>query len=762
MLKSKFRNFSLWPLAFSLCFSASAADVTFHLSDFGAAALNKKSFRLTSLSTPRTAGGRIIVGDTKAIATDAAGDVTTNLVYGNYRIDLAGGSPLSPTTSFLILVPDTSDALDAGDLIVSSISVPGGSVSYSATVSDGKYVARTNGTSTGQALRSPTFAGSTNAFTFTNGVTAGQVMGTDGTNWFAVDEVNAGSLVAITSINGDTNAAQTLVTSESGSDFAIATAGGTNTFSLPIASASNTGKLSAADYSTFYSKQPGTANGTNWSQLSTNALTAKQDASDNLTNWSEIATSTKQPASDNLTNWSALATSAKQDTLGFTPQATNSNLTLWSALAPSAKQDALGFTPVNRAGDTMSAGGATNRFDGFVGNAAGLTNIPESGVTSLVSDLAGKQASLGYTPLNVASNLSDVANSATARNNIGAGTGNGSVTSVAQTVPSQFAVSGSPLTASGTLAITLTNATGTSNSAVVLATAPAISGATLSGVTTNTSTFSGTLTNTGNAGISGVLTVGSGLTSASSNLIGQASALNSSSTAHHYNIESTESSSATSGPQLNFFENDGAALASGDRLGAFQWSGGSSSSATRAGAYLIVYASQNWTNASNYGTRMSLWNCLNGATSPTERMTLEGNGLISFGGSTASFPAIKRNGTAANFRLADDSADAPITASTGGFSGAVSAASLVVTNGVSSLDTTAAVNIASTGWTNTFGKNARVNFDGTGMTFTVFNTAGTAQYTNTLAHTGSMEIGLQTAGKITITGTGVVGMARTF
>jgi hypothetical protein len=34
------------------------------------------------------------------------------------------------------------------------------------------------------------------------------------------------------------------------------------------------------------------------------------------------------------------------------------------------------------------------------------------------------------------------------------------------------------------------------------------------------------------------------------------------------------------------------------------------------------------------------------------------------GGTTASFPAIKRNGTAVNIRLADDSADAPITAST--------------------------------------------------------------------------------------------------
>lgn len=47
-------------------------------------------------------------------------------------------------------------------------------------------------------------------------------------------------------------------------------------------------------------------------------------------------------------------------------------------------------------------------------------------------------------------------------------------------------------------------------------------------------------------------------------------------------------------------------------------------------------------------------------------------GLLMFGGTTSSFPAIKRNSAVAAFRLADDSADAAITASTGGFSGDIS------------------------------------------------------------------------------------------
>lgn len=46
---------------------------------------------------------------------------------------------------------------------------------------------------------------------------------------------------------------------------------------------------------------------------------------------------------------------------------------------------------------------------------------------------------------------------------------------------------------------------------------------------------------------------------------------------------------------------------------------------------------------------------------------------LQFGGTTNSFPAIKRNGVAFNFRLADDSADASIAALAGNFSGSVSA-----------------------------------------------------------------------------------------
>ncbi len=58
---------------------------------------------------------------------------------------------------------------------------------------------------------------------------------------------------------------------------------------------------------------------------------------------------------------------------------------------------------------------------------------------------------------------------------------------------------------------------------------------------------------------------------------------------------------------------------------------------------------------------------------------------LQFGGTTASFPAIRRTTTALNFRLADDSADAPITAAAGTYSGiqtiSVNGASLVLGDG---------------------------------------------------------------------------------
>lgn len=84
-----------------------------------------------------------------------------------------------------------------------------------------------------------------------------------------------------------------------------------------------------------------------------------------------------------------------------------------------------------------------------------------------------------------------------------------------------------------------------------------------------------------------------------------------------------------------------------------------------------------------------------------------------------------------------------------------------VAGGVASTDTTAAVTIAATGWTNTFGKNAVVYYDGTNITAKVYNNAGTAIYTNTAALSGGSVL-LQPSGAVVLSGTGVNGRATPF
>jgi hypothetical protein len=82
--------------------------------------------------------------------------------------------------------------------------------------------------------------------------------------------------------------------------------------------------------------------------------------------------------------------------------------------------------------------------------------------------------------------------------------------------------------------------------------------------------------------------------------------------------------------------------------------------------------------------------------------------------------------------------------------------------GFASTDTTAAVSIASTGYTNLMGKNVQVCFSGTAITAVVYNTAGNSWFTNAVSQTGMCCVQLQTGGKIILSGTGVTGSASPF
>jgi hypothetical protein len=90
-------------------------------------------------------------------------------------------------------------------------------------------------------------------------------------------------------------------------------------------------------------------------------------------------------------------------------------------------------------------GGAPALLD-TLSELADAINDDENYFMTVTNELAGK--------LTASNNLSDVANAATARSNIGAGT----VSSVAMTVPGTiYDISGSPITGSGTLALSLKN-----------------------------------------------------------------------------------------------------------------------------------------------------------------------------------------------------------------------------------------------------------------------------------------------------------------
>lgn len=95
--------------------------------------------------------------------------------------------------------------------------------------------------------------GTTALRTTITGVTTGQAIVWDGSNWVN-GTVSGGGGSGITSLNGLTGATQTFATGTSGSDFTISSTGTAHTFNLPTASASNRGLLSASDWSTFNAK----------------------------------------------------------------------------------------------------------------------------------------------------------------------------------------------------------------------------------------------------------------------------------------------------------------------------------------------------------------------------------------------------------------------------------------------------------------------------------------------------------------------------
>lgn len=101
-------------------------------------------------------------------------------------------------------------------------------------------------------------------------------------------------------------------------------------------------------------------------------------------------------------------------------------------------------------------------------------------------------------------------------------------------------------------------------------------------------------------------------------------------------IENTGTSGSGQGAGSVWYSNDGAAMASGDRLGFLLFGGSSSSSALRNTGGISAYATQNWTDGSAYGTKISIETVDNNATSRTETVSFRGT-LAYFSGEVSAF-----------------------------------------------------------------------------------------------------------------------------
>ena len=245
----------------------------------------------------------------------------------------------------------------------------------------------------------------------------------------------------LTALNGLTSQVQYFGTGTSGSDFNIVSSVDTHTFNLPTASATKRGALSSADWSTFNGKQDYITAGT----------TLEYWRGDKT--WQTLNTSVV-PELTNLYFTDARArTAISLTTTGSTGAATYNNSTGVLNIPNYADQYVGTVTSVGLSAPTgFSVSGSPVTSSGtlaltFASGYSLPTNVKQSNWDDAYTWVAAFPTQTGNTGKFLTTDGSSLSWAANPL---------GTVTSVAMSVPTGLTVSGSPITSSGTLAVTLT------------------------------------------------------------------------------------------------------------------------------------------------------------------------------------------------------------------------------------------------------------------------------------------------------------------
>ncbi|MBM3283375.1 hypothetical protein FJY90_03925 [Candidatus Gottesmanbacteria bacterium] len=106
-------------------------------------------------------------------------------------------------------------------------------------------------------------------------------------------------------------------------------------------------------------------------------------------------------------------------------------------------------------------------------------------------------------------------------------------------------------------------------------------------------------------------------------------------------LENKVASSSFGGTGIVAYSNDGAAMANGDRLGYMLFGGSSSASSLRNTAGFVAYASQDWVDASAYGTDFAIEVTANNATSRSKALYIQNSGNVGIGTTNFGTNAVK-------------------------------------------------------------------------------------------------------------------------